>query len=188
MRTHVALLRGINVGGQNRVAMSDLRGIVTALGYDDVATYIQSGNVVFGSPPKNQAEVADALQREIAARLGVNPLVVVLSREELATVITSNPYPHETNPTCLHAVFHRDVLTADAIIAVAAAAQRARDRGSRDQATAVGRTVFLHTPNGLGRSELAEQLARPGPRTPAGTAGTARNWATVTRLRALLDR
>jgi uncharacterized protein (DUF1697 family) len=187
VRTHVALLRGINVGGRNKVSMTDLREIVTSLGHTEVATYIQSGNVVFTSPETDTATLASALEREIAKRLEVRPSVVVLSREQLAQVIADNPYPQETNPRCLHAVFRLQEMNSDEIAAVAAAEQRARDKGSRDEAAVVGRTLFLRTPDGLGRSELAAQLARSGAAMAPKGSGTARNWATVTRLMALLD-
>jgi uncharacterized protein (DUF1697 family) len=188
MRTHVALLRGINVGGRNKVAMADLRQVVTSLGHTDVATYIQSGNVVFTSPENDTAKLAADLEREVGRRLGVRPGVVVLSREQLAQVIADNPYPQETNPRCLHAVFRREEMGPEGIAAVAAAQQRARDKGSRDEAVVVGRTLFLRTPDGMGRSELAAQLARStAGSTAISAAGTARNWATVTKLMALLD-
>jgi uncharacterized protein (DUF1697 family) len=188
MRTHVALLRGINVGGRNKVAMADLRQVVTSLGHTDVATYIQSGNVVFTSPENDTAKLAADLEREIGRRLGVRPAVVVLSREQLAQVIVGNPYPQDTNPRYLHAVFQREEMTPEGIAAVAAAQQRARDKGSRDEAVVVGRTLFLRTPDGMGRSELAAQLARStAGSTAISAAGTARNWATVTKLMALLD-
>jgi uncharacterized protein (DUF1697 family) len=80
-------------------------------------------------------------------------------------------------------VFRRLEKTPDAIAAIAAAQQSARAKGSRDEAVVVGRTLSLHTPDGLGRSELAMQLAR----SSGQAAGTARNWATVTRLMAMLD-
>lgn len=187
MRTHIALLRGINVGGHNKVAMTDLREIVTSHGHIDVVTYIQSGNVAFTSPETDTARLAEALEQEIAERLGVRPSVVVLSRDQLAQVIAANPYPRETNPRCLHAVFRHQEMSPDEIAAVAAAGKRAADKGSHDEATVVGSTLFLRTPDGLGRSELAAQLARSGAAMAAGTGGTARNWATVTKLMTLLD-
>jgi uncharacterized protein (DUF1697 family) len=187
MRTHVALLRGINVGGHNEVAMADLRQLVTSLGHADVATYVRSGNVVFTSPQTDTSTLADALELQIAERLGVRPGVVVLSREQLAQVIADNPYPQETNPRCLHAVLRRREMGPEQIAAVATAQQRATDKGSRDEAAVVGRTLFLRTPDGMGRSELAAQLARSGGALSSAAAGTARNWATVTRLMALLD-
>ena len=91
MPTHVALLRGINVGGRNRVAMADLREVVLGLGHTEVATYIQSGNVVFTSEEADTARIATALERAIAKHLGVRPTVVVLTRAELAQVVADNP-------------------------------------------------------------------------------------------------
>jgi uncharacterized protein (DUF1697 family) len=187
VRSHVALLRGINVGGHNKVAMSDLRAIMTSLGHGEVATYIQSGNVVFNSPEPDTIKLAENLQRALVERLGVPAAVVVLSRAQLEQVIADNPYPEETSPRYLHAVFRGPQMDHEGIAAVAQAQQRARDKGSRDQATVVGHTLFLHTPDGLGRSELAAQLARSATAAASGTPGTARNWATVTKLMALLN-
>jgi uncharacterized protein (DUF1697 family)/predicted DsbA family dithiol-disulfide isomerase len=183
MPRYVALLRGINVGRRNRVAMADLRQLTEALGHTEVATYIQSGNVLFTSPDTDCGALADALEQAIARSLTVRPAVVVLSRAGLAQVIADNPFPDEADPRCLHAVFRRLDLAPEAVAAVEAAQQRARAKGSRDEAVPVGRALFLRTPDGLGRSELAAQLARSG----AQADGTARNWATVTRLMAMLD-
>lgn len=186
--THVALLRGINVGGHNRVAMADLRAVIASLGHTDVATYIQSGNVVFTSAPTDTSAMAAALERAIAESLSVRPTVVVLSCDELSQVVADNPYPDETNPKCLHAAFTSEQVGPDALVAIATAQQRARDKGSRDEAKLVGRVLFMHTPDGLGRSELAAQLARAsGPLAATGSA-TTRNWATVTKLLAMCHR
>jgi uncharacterized protein (DUF1697 family) len=116
----------------------------------------------------------------------VRSSVVVLSRAELAKVVADNPFPDVADPKRLHAIFRGDELGAQEAAAVAAAERRARDKGGRDQATAIGRTVYLRTPDGLGRSELAARLARAVPAAP-DRGGTARNWATVTRLLAMLD-
>ncbi len=179
MPTHVALLRGINVGGRNRVAMAALREVVEGLGHTEVATYIQSGNVVFTSEEADSATLAGALERAIGDRLGVRPRVVVLSREELARVAADNPFPDEPNPRLVHAVFRNGPLSPEELAAVDAAQERARELGSRDEARVVGTTLYLHTPDGFGRSELAVQLNKAG---SAGTAATARNWATVRKL------
>jgi len=182
--THIALLRGINVGGHNRVAMEDLRKVVTSLGHTEVATYIQSGNVVFTTEDMDTAALAVALERTIAETLGVRPRVVVLSRDELAQVVADNPYPDEPNPKCVHAICLSEDPAPDLVEGVAAAQRQAAQKGSRDTAQVVGRTVFLHTPDGYGRSELAAHLARSG---SGNSAGTARNWATITKLLALCD-
>jgi uncharacterized protein (DUF1697 family) len=179
---YLALLRGINVGGHNKVAMADLRDIAAGLGHSDVATYIQSGNLVFTSGETNATTLADALEAEIAGRLGVRPAVVVVSAAQVAQVVADNPFLAETNPRYVHAVFRRDSVDKAGKAAVTAAVQRARQKGSRDDAAVVGSTLFLHTPDGLGRSELAAELAR----SSVQSAGTARNWATVTKLMAML--
>jgi uncharacterized protein (DUF1697 family) len=163
--------------------MADLREVAVALGHSDVATYIQSGNLVFTSRDTNVTGLAAALEQEIARSLAVRPAVVVLSRADLARVIADNPFPHETSPKCVHAVFRGQELALEVIAAVEAARQSSRARGSQDEVIIVGRTLFLHTPDGLGRSELAMRLSR----SSAQASGTARNWATVTRLMAMLD-
>src|ERR1700733_6872923 len=94
--THVALLRGINLGGRNKVAMADLRALVSELGHADVVTYIQSGNVLFTAPAgADSAEVARAMTAAIAAKLGVTAPVVVVTREELGQIHADNPFPDE---------------------------------------------------------------------------------------------
>ena len=108
MPTHVALLRGINLGAHSRVAMADLRRVVTSLGHTEVATYIQSGNAVFTTQETDSVALAAGLEAAIAEGLDVHPSVVVLSRAELARVIADNPFPDERNPKHLHAVLRGD--------------------------------------------------------------------------------
>ena len=192
MATHVALLRGINVGGNNKVPMAELREVVASLGHTGVSTYIQSGNVLFtaraGAAADASAEDASALaaglEQAIERAFGLRLRVVVLSRAELAQVIGDNPYQAEPNPKYVHAMFFPAEPGPEVRESVAAAERQAAEKGGRDEAAVVGRTLFLHTPDGYGRSELAARLARA--RGPAAT-GTARNWATVTKLLALCD-
>ncbi len=189
MPTHVALLRGINLGGRNKVAMADLRQVVASLGHADVATYIQSGNVVFSTGDTDATALAEALEQAIATALGVRVRVVVLSREELARAMRDNPYSGEPNPKAVHAVFLSATPGPEVAESVADAQRRAGQKqpGSRDTAQVMGRTIFLHTPDGFGRSELATLVVQRSRETSAGLAGTARNWATVTKLLALCD-
>ena len=182
MPTHVALLRGINLGPHKRVAMPALRALVASLGHADVATYIASGNVVF-TPSDPKGSLAAELEVAIAAELDVSCRVVVLTCAELVRAVADNPYPDEPDPKKVHAFF----LTGDADDKtrdhVAQAQERAAAKGSRDEAAIVGRVLYLHTPDGFGRSELAAELSKGAKRNPAE--GTARNWATVTRLLAM---
>ena len=183
--THVALLRGINLAGRNRVAMADLRELVTSLGHTDVTTYIQSGNVLFTTAETDEAKLAEEIQRAIAERLDVRPPVVVVSRDELARVVAKNRYAHEADGRKVHGVC-RDAPGGRAVVdAVAVAQRRAAEQGGRDEATVQGRVVYLHTPDGLGRSQLAATLL--GDARALGPSATARNWSTVTKLLALCD-
>ena len=184
MPTHVALLRGINLGPHKRVAMPALRTLVESLGHTDVATYIASGNVVFTAAGPD-AELAGDLEKAIEAELGVACRVVVLTSAELAEAVADNPYPDEPNPKLVHAFFLTATASAEVRTHVAEAQERAAAKGSRDEAAIVGRVLYLHTPDGFGRSELAAELSKGAKRNPAE--GTARNWATVTKLLAMCE-
>ncbi len=179
MPTHVALLRGINVGQSNRIAMADLRALVEGLGHTEVATYIASGNVLFtadGEP----AVLAGALEEAVADALGVRCAVVVVERGRLQKIMADNPYPDVEEPRHLHAGLAQARMD---LAGAAAAMERAAARGSEDTARVVGGTLYLHTPGGLGRSALAEELTRG----KALASVTLRNWATVTKLGSMLQ-
>jgi uncharacterized protein (DUF1697 family) len=188
--THVALLRGVNNLGGKQVAMARLREVVASLGHADVMTYIQSGNVLFtpgranGTPARDPdtAALAAELERAIADTVGVHARAVVLTREELTQCLRANPYPEEANPRQLHAIFLPELPGPGLSVWVAEAERQVHANGSRDGATVLGRTVYLHTPDGYPRSELRRVLARAGGPTSAALAGTARNWATVSKL------
>ncbi len=98
-----------------------------------MATYIQSGNVVFSAEEPDSKLLAAALEQGIAETLAVAPRVVVLSRDEMAQVVADNPYPGESNPEYLHAVFRSDELGSEEVTAVAVAVQRAKEKGSHDE-------------------------------------------------------
>ena len=168
--------------------MAELRAMVARLGHSEVSTYIQTGNIIFtpvvDPPVVDPAVVARELEAAIAAEFGVRSPAIVLSRAEFAAVVAANPYPAESEPRYVHGVFlpaepdaaaHQRV--ADAVAAAAAA-------GSRDEAVIVGRTLYLHTPDGFGTSELAKELLLKSRKDPLA-AGTARNWNTITKLLAL---
>jgi uncharacterized protein (DUF1697 family) len=186
--THVALLRGINVGSHNQVAMADLRALVADLGHTEVTTYLRSGNVIFTAAPDAAGAASEALaadfERAIAKALDLRLRVVVVSRAELARVVRDNPYADEPNPKLLHAVFLSEDPGPDLAERVATAQAAAAAKGSRDTARVIGRALYLHTPDGFGRSEMGTTLSKLGAKKETGLAGTARNWATVTALHA----
>jgi uncharacterized protein (DUF1697 family) len=183
MATHVALLRGINLAGKNKVAMADLRALVGELGYTDVSTYIQSGNVLFTADPSGDCdEMAAALTAAIATRLGVTSPVVVVSREELARIHADNPFPGEPDARRVHAVVLSGPPWPELEAKLDAARAKSAAAGGTDKVSAVGRTLYLHTPDGYGNSVLAEALLRIVSSPKTGGTGTARNWATMTKL------
>jgi uncharacterized protein (DUF1697 family) len=186
--THVALLRGINVGSHNQVAMADLRALVADMGHTDVTTYLRSGNVIFtaaaGTAGAASEELAADLERAIAKALDLRLRVVVAGGAEVARVVRDNPYPEEPNPKLLHAVFLSEDPGADLAERVATVQAAVAAKGSRDTARIVGRALYLHTPDGFGRSEIGATLSKIGAKKETGLAGTARNWATVTALHA----
>ena len=192
MASHVALLRGINVGGRNKVPMADLREVVASLGHTGVTTYIQSGNVLFSTAETDNAKLAAALEAAIAERFGIWASVVVLSRDGLAEVLASNPYPDEPNPKLVHVVFLNAEPPDDLLGRIAAAEGSVAAKGSRDTVEAAGPALFLHTPDGFGTSELAQTLFRiisppAKQKMQPALAATARNWATATKLLTLCE-
>ncbi|MEJ8278655.1 DUF1697 domain-containing protein [Pseudonocardia spirodelae] len=182
MRTHVALLRGINVGGSGKVPMAELRRLLGEE-FDDVATYIASGNVVL-STDRDDGTVATTVAEVLRTGFAVPRPVVVLGRDEYAAAVDANPFPQVTEPKELHAVFRAAPPGDDERARIDAAVAAERAKGGAGEAAVVGRVVYLHLPGGIGRSELGARLSA---RTRAADeGGTARNWATVLKLRDLL--
>jgi uncharacterized protein (DUF1697 family) len=171
MPTHVALLRGINLGGHNKVAMADLRQLVASLGHTDVATYIQSGNVVFGHASRSAAALATQLEQRIAKATGFAVPVVLRTAAEMARVIAANPFPR-VDPDYLHVMFVGTALADDALGALDV------NKFAPEKLSAAAREVYLHLPGGMGKSKLAGAVMR----AKAMTAATARNWRTVLTL------
>ncbi|MDO3700932.1 DUF1697 domain-containing protein [Micromonospora sp. C28SCA-DRY-2] len=173
MDRYVALLRGVNVGNV-RIAMADLRRLVTDLGHQDVRTYLQSGNVVFGSTVRDADELARGIERAITGELGLTVPVLVRSARELAAVAGGNPYAgQEDDPTKLLVAF---LATAPARSAVAALTVPG---GERVAYTVTGREVYLHYPEGgYGRSKFTNAYLEKN----LGVVATTRNWRSVRTL------
>ncbi len=180
MPRFVVLLRGINVGGHNRLPMADLRASLAAAGLTDVRTYIQSGNIVASAPAKDPEAVAAHVRAVIAREFQLDIPAVALTCDALLGVIDANPYPDVQDPKRLHAIVLPYAPTEAMLHAVAHRQSAAAAKGSRDTVTIVGHVAYLHTPDGFGDSVLARSL-HPGSSSPL-TDGTARNWATVTTL------
>ena len=198
MQRWAALLRGINVGRSPRIAMPALRELAAGLGWRDVVTHLQSGNLVFGAdaaPPDGADVLAGTLERAVAGRFEVAPRVVVLTGAELTALAAANPYPAEAaaDPRSVHVVVLRvspaaGVRTGRAVAERVAGALAAESgRGGPDGAAQAGGAVWLHTPDGAGRSRLFAALTGPASFGP-DVVSTARNAATLAALVGLLDR
>ncbi|MFD2764351.1 DUF1697 domain-containing protein [Micromonospora eburnea] len=176
MTRYAALLRGVNVG-TTRIAMADLRRLVTGLGHEDVKTYLQSGNVVFTSPPTRAEILAEGIERAITSELGLTVPVLVRSGGELAAVVDGNPYAdRQDDPTRLLVAF---LSTAPAKAKVTALTVPG---GENLEYAVTGREVFLHYPDGgYGRSKFTNTYLEK----KLGVVATTRNWKSVGALRDL---
>jgi uncharacterized protein (DUF1697 family) len=175
--TFVALLRGINVGGHRRVGMGPLRGLFESLGHGDVTTYIQSGNVVFDSPGGDPRALADEIELRILEEFGFGVDVVVRTADEMATIVSSNPFLAGAPDTKgLHVAFARDPIEP-----VDPSIDR---RFAPDEFSVASSVVYLRTPAGFGTSRLTDAFLK----RVAGSLVTTRNWNTVTKLAELGDR
>jgi uncharacterized protein (DUF1697 family) len=174
VRTYAAFLRGINLGARNKIAMADLRELFAALGCEDVSTHVQSGNVVVRSPVRSAAKLEGAVEERIRRDLGLEIRVLVRTSVELAAVAEGNPF----DPATAHVTF------------LAEKPDRARvdalDPGHSppDEFRVVGREIYLHCPNGYGRSKLSNAYFEK----QLGVRATTRNWKTVTTLADLSSR
>jgi uncharacterized protein (DUF1697 family) len=175
--TYVALLRGVNVGGRNMVAMQELRTLCGRLGFEDATTLLQSGNVVFRSAIRDAAALESRLEQEIAKRLGVKPACFVRTADEWATLVKRNPFPEEAKRDPGHMLV---ALMKQAPAPAAVKALRAAIVG-RELVDARGREAYFVYPDGVGRSKLTPGLIEKH----LGGSGTARNWNTVMKLLAL---
>ncbi len=174
---YVALLRGVNVGGRNRLPMADLRDIFTAAGCSAVRTYIQSGNVVFDAEGDLAERAPGIVTEAIRRRFGYETVVVVRSREEVLQVVASNPFDTSGDPRFLQVAFLEHAPDPEAV-------SRLDPRRSPPDALAVrGRNVYLHYPNGVARSKLTNEYLA----AQLQTSSTMRNWRTVLKLLEMAD-
>jgi uncharacterized protein (DUF1697 family) len=166
MGRQVALLRGINVGGARKVAMTELRELFETLGYDDVETFIQSGNVIFSADKPS----VDDIEAAMLERFGIPVDVIIRTHAELAKTIASDPFP-DADRSHVHIGYMRQAPARGVVQQLELASF------TPEEARFVRREVYLHLPNGMGRSKLPAYVGR---RIPIPT--TVRNWNTSVKL------
>jgi uncharacterized protein (DUF1697 family) len=177
MATYVALLRGINVGGNNKVPMKGLAEMFSSLGHRDVVSYIQSGNVVFTTASSSMPSLAAALEREITTTFGVKSVVLLRTHSELESVVNNNPFLVEGADLSKLQVTFLDEAPGKSVLD-----EIDPDVCAPDQFVVRKREIYSHCPDGFGRSKLVGYLER---RLETQRA-TTRNWNTVTKLLALM--
>jgi len=166
MSVYVALLRAVNVGGTGKLPMKELAALCGRLGFDDVETYIQSGNVVFEtriSATKARAE----LEKALTAKLGKPALVLLRSASEMSAVEQANPFVDEP-PNRVLVMFFDKAPQANVLSGIKAP--------GREQLSLKGRELYIYYPDGMGKSKL---------KVPLADVGTARNLNTVRKLAAM---
>lgn len=173
---YVALIRGINVGRAKRIAMADLRALVESLGYRNVRTLLNSGNVVFAAAGGKVGDPAVRIEKAMAAKLGVSARVTVLSAAELALAVKENSVSF-SNPSRMMVSFLNDPADRKRLETMA------REDWTPEILAVGKRVAYLWCPEGIIESRLANALAKL-----LGDAVTTRNWATVTKLNALAAR
>jgi len=176
MTVYVALLRGINVGGSHSLPMQALRNLLARVGCDDVRTYVQSGNAVFRSA-EDANQLRGSIQTAISEQFGFAPYVCLLTIDEYRSIVAANPFPDAVDtPKYLHVCFligTADSPDLDALESL---------RSSTERYELSANALYLHAPDGIGRSKLAAKVDKC-----LGVETTGRNWRTVTKLSALAD-
>lgn len=170
MTRHIVLLRGINVGGHRKVAMADLRALLTGLGYTSVATYIQSGNAVLTSEESDPEVVEAAVRAALRDRLGLDVPVMARTLEQLREAVAANPLPVE-DPAKFMVLFCSEPVDTAALTAIDPATH------PRERLAVTPTEVFTHHELGVREARLPAVVARNCPGEI-----TARNWRTVLRL------
>ncbi len=175
----ISMLRGINVGGHNKIKMDGLRALYESLKFEDPHTYVQSGNIIFRTKEKNTPALAKKIQDAIERRFGFRPAVILRTTDDLRSAIAATPFApgRKLEPGKILVTFLSDEPGSDA---------NASLLGLKDYPEEIhlkGRELYIYFPNGAGKSKLpwsqVEKLLK--------TTGTARNWNSVTKMLAMAE-
>lgn len=176
MTKYIALLRAVNVGGNKMVAMAELRAMCEKLGFEDVATLLQSGNIVFKAGARSGASLEKTLEAEAKKRLGLETHFIVRSADEWHAAIDANPFKPEakSDPGHLLLMCLKDAPPTKNVKALQEAIV------GRERVRAVGNNAYFVYPDGVGTSRLTAKMIEKH----LGAVGTARNWNTTLKLAA----
>ncbi len=176
MLTYIALLRGINVSGHHKIKMTELKQLFLDLGYKEISTYIQSGNIIFKSNIKEPILIEDTIISAISKHFGHAIKVLILTKNELITVFNSNPFL-EKNPSMDISKLHVTLLNKKPDLAGIPPIEELKETGD-DEFQIIENTIYLHCPNGYGNTKLNNNLFEKKLQVTA----TTRNWKTIGKL------
>lgn len=174
----ISMLRGVNVGGHNKIKMDALRALYESLKFTGCQTFIQSGNVIFKTKERNLAKLSSQIQTAIERSFGFRPDVILRTSDELRDVIARNPFAKRRGiePGKLVVTFLASVPapeTRDNLLKL---------KTDPDELHIDGRELYIYFPNGMGRSKLWSLIERT-----LKISGTGRNWNSVTKMLAIAD-
>ena len=175
MAVLISMLRGVNLGGHNKVKMDALRALYESLNCEDARTYVQSGNVIFRTKEKNSASLTKKIQDGIERDFGFRPALILRTAEDLRKVVAANPFAgrRDVEPSKLLVTFLAGDPGPDA-----KATLRGLNAAHPEELHLLGRELYIYFPNGAGKTKLpwssVERLLK--------TQGTARNWNSVTKM------
>jgi uncharacterized protein (DUF1697 family) len=173
MPRYGALMRGINVGGRAKVSMADLRAALEAAGYENVQTYIQSGNVAFDTKRTTPATLATAIEKLIASTSGIDCTVVVRTASELAKIAAAHPFPKNAPSQLVYVMFCDRAPKGKLDLPV----------GATETFVVAGRDIYGYYPDGYGTSKFGNTYLE----RKLGVRATGRNWNTVQKLAELVS-
>jgi uncharacterized protein (DUF1697 family) len=170
---YVALLRSVNVAGHGRMSMNELRASFDALGYRDVATYIQTGNVLFSTTSKSETGIATAIEAQLAEDFGDSPAVLVRNVVDLQRIGASSPYAKAGADKARHHVTFLATIPSKAALDALTLPP-----SGRDELVVDGKEVYVHTPDGYADTKYTGTFLE----RRLGVVSTTRNWNTVSKL------
>lgn len=173
----IALLRGVNLGGHNRIAMAELRKLCEPLKFRDAQTYLQSGNLIFTTAERDNRQIAAKLQNAIQRRFACRPEIILRTQPELAEVVRASPFTQRRglDPAKLLVSFLSGEPSPEA------RARLDELKGFPEEFCAMRRELYIYFPNGLGKSRFPWATLH----RLLGVEATGRNWNTVLKLHAL---